>query len=155
AWAKAKMLAYGFERVRLQPMTTPVWTRGEPARASLLTKGGALDLRVVALGGSVGTPKGGLDAEVIEVQSLDEVTRLGHEVAGKIVFYNRPMDPSLHDTFSAYGKAIDQRTGGPSRAAQFGAVATLVRSMTTLVDDDHPHTGSVAYRVDTAMVPAG
>jgi hypothetical protein len=110
-------------------------------------------LAVTALGGSVGTPAGGLSAPVVEVQSLADVERLGSGVRGKIVFYNRPMDPTI-DTFKAYGKAVDQRVAGPSQAARFGAVAVLVRSMTTLADDDHPHTGTLAYHIDAPKIPA-
>jgi len=92
----------------------------------------------------VGTQNHAVEAEVVEVQSLEEVARLGNAVRGKIVFYNRAMDASI-DSFEAYGKAIDQRTAGASQAAKYGAVAVLVRSLSTLPDDDHPHTGMMQY----------
>jgi len=90
----------------------------------------------------------------LEVRGLDEVRSLGNAVRGKIVFYNRPMDPTLKVTFEAYGKAVDQRTRGASVAAQQGAVAVLVRSMTTLSDENFPHTGLLVYEEGTRKIPA-
>ena len=90
----------------------------------------------------------------MEVQGLDEVKKLGAALRGKIVFYNRPMDPSRKDTGKAYGNAVDQRTRGAAAAAKEEAVAVLVRSLTTLPDDEHPHTGIVIYDQDGAKIPA-
>lgn len=144
-WAEAKMKAYGLDRVWLQPVEVPRWERGSSEHAEIL--GNQPDpLRVAALGNSPGTGDAGITAEVVEVKSLKEVESLGSRVKGKIVFYNRPMEPSPKDSFEAYGRAVDQRTQGPTLAARYGAVATLVRSMTSLPDDDHPHTGMTSYR---------
>jgi hypothetical protein len=153
-WAKKKMEAYGFDRVVLQPAMVPRWTRGDTEEAVVTSAEQPVSLKVTALGNSVGTPKEGVEAGVVEVQSLDEVKRLGSALRGKIVFYNRPMDPKRKNTFAAYGQAVDQRSAGPSAAAKQGAVAVLVRSMTTLPDDDHPHTGLLLYEKDVAMIPA-
>jgi carboxypeptidase Q len=110
-------------------------------------------LDALALGNSVGTPAEGLTAEVIEVQGLDEVEKLGKDkIKGKIVFFNRPMDPTHIRTFTAYGGAVDQRVYGPSKAAEYGAVAALVRSMTTSMDD-FPHTGVTIYKDTLQRVP--
>ncbi len=155
AWAKAKMEAYGFDKVRLQATQVPVWTRGDTERATLTDGADAVaPLRVAALGGSVGTGEAGVEAQVVEVHSLDEVARLGSAVRGKIVFYNRPMDPNLADTFTAYSRAVDQRTAGPSVAARYGAVAVLVRTLTPQLDDDHPHTGMLSYNIGDPKIPA-
>lgn len=153
-WAQEKMQGYGFDRVWLQPVTVPHWVRGAVERAIARHAGTDTALRITALGGSIGTAPGGLDAQVLVVHSLAEVAALGARVRGKIVFYNRPMDPTTLDTFAAYGNAVDQRTAGASQAARHGAVAVLVRSLTTLPDDDHPHTGMVHYRPDAAKIPA-
>ena len=85
----------GLDRVWLQPCTVPHWERGEPEQARIVNsrKMGTVDLHVVALGNSEGTGPMGITAEVVEVFSLDEVDKLGSAVAGKIVFYNRPLDP--------------------------------------------------------------
>lgn len=153
AWAKAKMESYGFDRVFLQPVTAPRWVRGDKERAVALTAQGKLELKIAALGGTPGS-NGALTAPVIEVNGLDEVKKLGAKVRGKIVFYNRPMNPNLQNTFQAYGQAGDQRFSGPGVAAQNGAVATLVRSLTTLPDDDHPHTGITSFPEGVNPIPA-
>ena len=63
------------------------------------------------------------------------------------------MDPTQIRTFFAYGGAVDQRTNGPAVAAEYGAVGTLVRSMTTLTDDV-PHTGVTRYKEGVPQIPA-
>jgi hypothetical protein len=153
-WAKRKMESYGFDRVILQPTMVPHWTRGDVEQATVTSTPHPISLKVAALGNSVGTHKDGVEAGVVEVQSLDEVKSLGAAVRGKIVFYNRPMDPVRKNTFKAYARAVDQRVGGASVAAKQGAVAVLVRSLTTLPDDDYPHTGMVSYEKDIDMIPA-
>ena len=132
----------------------PRWTRGDIEEAAVTSMAKPVSLKITALGNSVGTLKEGVEAGVVEVQSLDEVKRLGSAVRGKIVFYNRPMDPKRKNTFAAYGQAVDQRSAGPSAAAKEGAVAVLVRSMTTLPDDNYPHTGLLLYEKGVAMIPA-
>lgn len=153
-WAKRKMESYGFDHVVLQPVMVPHWTRGEVEEAAVTSTSPPVSLKLTALGNSVGTPKDGIEANVVEVRSLDEVEKLGAAVRGKIVFYNRPMDPTVWNTFKAYGRAVDQRSRGPSVAAKEGAVAVLVRSMSTLPDDDHPHTGMLNYQKGIPMIPA-
>jgi len=138
----------------LQPCQANYWVRGDKEKVEVVkSKAGKFRLNALSLGNSAATPTQGIKAEVIEVRSLDEVEKLGKDkVSGKIIFYNRPMDPSKIRTFSAYGGAVDQRVYGPSRAAEFGAVAALVRSMTT-AHDDFPHTGVTVYRDSTKTVP--
>ncbi len=145
----------GLDTVWLEPCMVPHWVRGDKEQVRIVNseRYGSVDLKALALGNSVGTPKDGLMAEVVEVKSLDEVDKLGRAgIAGKIVFYNRPMDPTQIRTFNAYGGAVDQRVNGPARAARYGAVATLVRSMTTRLDDI-PHTGVTVYN-DDPQIPA-
>jgi hypothetical protein len=153
-WAKRKMESYGFDRVVLQPVLVPHWTRGDFEKATANTAGKSVALKVTALGTSVGTPKEGVEAGVVEVQSLDEVKKLGSALRGKIVFYNRPMDSKRLNAGGAYGKAVDQRVGGASAAAEEGAVAVLVRSITPLPDDNDPHTGVVQYKKGVDKIPA-
>lgn len=154
AWAKAKMESYGFRNVSFLPMTAPVWHRGKVETAVLQSTAQQVPLAVTALGGSVSTPKGGVTAEVVRVKGLDDVKRLGNAVRGHIVFYDRPMDPAQPDAFEAYSKAVDQRVAGASQAARYGAVAVVVRSVGSLPDDDHPHTGAVHYKPDAGKIPA-
>jgi hypothetical protein len=130
------------------------WKRGDNEQVYIIgKKGEKIRLNALSLGNSVGTPKKGITGEVIEVQSLDDVEKLGKDkVKGKIIFFNRPMDPTQIRTFSAYGGAVDQRALGPSKAAEYGAVAALVRSMTTS-SDDFPHTGVTIYKDSLNKVP--
>lgn len=146
----------GMDSVYLQPCTVPTWVRGEAEQVRIVNSQqiGTQELHALALGNSVGTGPDGLVAGVIEVQSLDEVEKLGRaQLEGKIVFYNRPMDPTQMNTFSAYGGAVDQRGIGASKASEYGAVATLVRSMTTRLDDI-PHTGAMGYKEGVTPIPA-
>jgi Zn-dependent M28 family amino/carboxypeptidase len=87
------------------------------------------------------------------VKSFGELQKLGEKAKGKIIFFNRPMDRSLVNTFAAYGGAVDQRWGGAMETAKAGGVAALVRSMTTLLDDK-PHTGSMGYVDSVKKVPS-
>ena len=140
-WVKNQLREIGATNVSEVACMVPHWTRGKGENAELNRN---FLLSICALGGSVATPKGGIDAEVIEVQSLKEAEELGDRGKGKIVFFNRGFDPTLAATFAAYGGANDQRVGGATAAAKSGAVAVLVRSM-TLAKDDAPHTGAMRY----------
>jgi carboxypeptidase Q len=153
-WGRAAMERAGFDRVWLETFPVPCWVRGDLQEA-VARQGDATErLRVVALGGSVGTPPEGVEGEVVEVTSFEELRGIGDRARGKIVFFNRPMDPSDASTFRAYGNAVDQRSSGAVEAGRSGAVAALVRSMTTSLDDS-PHTGAMRpYPSGVAKVPA-
>lgn len=138
---------------RLQACMVPHWVRGEAEKVVMKTKNGKVALRALSIGNSLGTGKKGIEAEIIEVKSLDDVDKLGEKVKGKIVFYNRPMDRKKVRTFEAYGGAGDQRHTGPSRAAKYGATAVLVRSLSTELDD-RPHTGALVYDEKYPKIPA-
>lgn len=155
-WTRAMLDTLGLDSVWLQPVMVPRWVRGaaEQVRVVGAKKSDSFDLHALALGGSVGTPAQGLQAEVVEVKSWEQLEQLGERrLRGKIVFFNRPMDPTRIRTFEAYGGAVDQRAHGPSRAAKYGAVAVVVRSM-TLSLDDYPHTGSLRYDSAYTLIPA-
>ena len=144
------------DNVTYQEIMVPHWLRGEKEKAHILSYDGKVlkELNVTALGNSEGSGPNGVTGEVVEVKSLDEVRAMGKEkLKDKIVFYNRPMDPSLVNTFHAYGRAGDQRVNGPAVAAEQGAVAVIVRSLTTLTDN-LPHTGTLRYKEGVAKIPA-
>lgn len=146
----------GLDKVYLQEVMVPHWVRGEKETAKILNSKrlGNVDFRVCALGNSVGTGEKGVVAEVIEVNSLEALEKLGTaKIQGKIVFFNRPMDATLIRTFEAYGKAGEYRRSGPSEAAKYGAIGVIVRSLTTRIDD-FPHTGSLNYKPNIAQIPA-
>ena len=79
-------------------------------------------IAISSLGSSVGTPEEGILAYAIVVRSFDELKLRSHEIPGKIVIFNQ--DYEGYPTSSSY------RVFSASRAAAFGAVATLIRSVT-------------------------
>src|SRR5260370_24486618 len=95
------MESYGFERVILQPVMVPHWTRGDVERATVTSTPQPISLKVAALGNSVGTPKDGVQAGVVAVPGVDEVKRLGAAPRRQIRFYHRPHDPTPKNTFKA------------------------------------------------------
>lgn len=145
-YTEAQLNELGLDKVWLQPVMVPKWTRGFKEYAYIETANGEKTItEICALGGSVPTPNLGIKAEVVEVKGLEELALLGKEkVAGKIVFYNRPMQADLIQTFEAYGGCVDQRYSGAAEAAKYGALGVIVRSM-TLSRDDYPHTGAMSY----------
>lgn len=153
-WGKKVMEQYHFDNVYLQPVMVPHWERGKVEKAIASVNGKNQNLKVKALGGSVGTNGTVIKAKVIEVHSFTELESLGKAaVQGNIVFFNRPMDPKFKDTFQAYSGAVDQRGGGANKASKLGAVAVLVRSMSTKIDGN-AHTGGVNYVDSITKIPA-
>lgn len=146
----------GLDTVYMQPCLVPHWDRGETEVVRIVNSKsqGTIDLGGLALGNSFGTGPKGLSAEVVEVKSLDEVEALGRAgVAGKIVFFNRAFNQKQIRTFNAYGGAVDQRVWGASKAAEYGAVGVLVRSVGSRLDD-FPHTGTLVYKEEFDKIPA-
>ena len=143
-YTKAQLETLGLDKVYLQEVMVPKWVRGEKETAFILENKTKIAVPIAALGGSVATSKNGLTAEVIEVQGIEDLKKWGDKIKGKIVFYNRPMDPTFIETFKSYGGCVDQRYAGAKEAAKFGAVGTIVRSMNLRLDD-YPHTGTQSY----------
>ncbi|MBP9069657.1 MAG: M20/M25/M40 family metallo-hydrolase [Bacteroidia bacterium] len=149
-WAKKALYDAGADTVYLQPCTVPHWERGGKEICKVVSPGAKNgQLAVVALGSSTCTPKGGITADVVRVRSFDELEKLGEsKIKGKIVFYDVAFDDKLITPGSAYGATVKYRTIGASYAAKYGAVATVVRSMTN-ARNNSPHTGNMKY--DTAI----
>ncbi|MFD2530561.1 M20/M25/M40 family metallo-hydrolase [Polaribacter marinaquae] len=143
-WGEKLMKEVGLDSVWLQPVMVPHWIRGEKEIATYTTNGVQKNVAICALGFSVATPKTGVLAEVLEVKSLEDAEKLGDKMKGKIVFFNRPFDNTLINTFGAYGGCVDQRVQGAAVCGKFGAKGVIVRSMTNSVDD-YPHTGTMTY----------
>jgi hypothetical protein len=153
-WGEAILKASGADRTELQPVMVPHWERGAPESVRAFSNklpGSGGPLAAVALGNSVATPAAGLRAGVVELQSLDQLATT--DVKGKIVFFNRPMNPMHITPGKAYGEAGDQRNKGPGEAAKHGAVGALVRSLSH-AHDDVPHTGNTTYAADSPRIPA-
>ena len=145
-YTRDQMDSLNFDRVWLQAVKVPKWVRGTPEFAYIESKPGITNnVPICALGGSVATPLGGLKANVVEVYGVEELKDLGRDkIDGKIVFFNKPMDPILINTFEAYSQAVNQRYKGAMEAVQYGAVGVIVRSLSSRLDD-FPHTGSMTY----------
>jgi carboxypeptidase Q len=155
-WGAEVMRGYGADDVRIMPVMVPHWTRGTTAVSeALLSEGIKRPLHITALGGSIGTAGNDpIQARVIAVKHLAELDTMPRELTeGSIVLFNRPMNPVLINTGSAYGGAYDQRGNGASAAAAVGAVGALVRSLTHALDT-LPHTGAMKYAESIPRIPA-
>jgi carboxypeptidase Q len=153
-YTRQLMESHGFDTVFLQPVMVPHWVRGEKEQLRLISSHvGTEVLSVIALGNSIGTGTSGISAEVVEVLNFAELEKLGKEkIEGKIVFFNRPFDYTKINTFRAYGGAVNQRGSGAVEASKYGAVAVVVRSMASQIDDV-PHTGSLHYDEGIEPIP--
>ncbi len=143
-WALDEMRADGLEGVRGQPAMVPHWVRGTES-ATLVTPTGSWPLSMLGLGGSVGTPPRGIEAEVLVVTSFDDLTARAAEAPGRIVLFDVP--------FTTYGETVRYRVGGAISAARAGAVAALVRSVGTR-SLDTPHTGTMRYAEGVPRIPS-
>ena len=142
AWAQERMKAAGFTQVHAEPAMVPHWVRGQESAEMLLPT--PHRLHILGLGGSVGTPEGGIVADVVVVGSFDELDQLGAAVKGKIVLFDVP--------YKGYGHTVAYRHDGAAKAAKHGAVAALVRSVGP-VSLDTPHTGAMAYDPAYPKIP--
>ena len=145
-YTKSELEKLGLDSVWLQPVMVPKWVRGDQETAYIESSTGErIEVNICALGGSIATPVNGLKAEVVEVKNFEELAALATEVIkGKIVFFNRPMQPDLIQTFESYGGCVDQRYAGAMEAAKYQAAGVIVRSVNLRLDD-YPHTGSMSY----------
>ena len=146
-YTKEELEKLGLDKVWLQPVMVPKWVRGLPEYAFIETEpGNTTSVNICALGGSVSTPFGGLKANVVEVNGIDDLKNFTKEqIEGKIVFFNRPMDETFINTFEAYGDCGKQRYFGAMEAGKLGASGILVRSLNLRLDD-YPHTGAMTYK---------
>jgi carboxypeptidase Q len=143
AWAAETMKADGLDNVHTEPVMVPHWVRGK--ESAELTEPTVQSVAMLGLGGSVGTPHGGIEAEVLTVSNFDDLDARRGDVRGRIVLFNIP--------FTTYSDTVTYRTNGARLAAQYGAVAALVRSLGP-VGLRTPHTGSVQYDGGAPKIPA-
>ena len=144
-WAANAMREDQLDRVRLQPVRVPVWVRG--AERAEMVEPGPQRLSILGLGRSVGTPPGGITAQVVVVHGFGALDSLPPDsVRGRIVLYDVP--------YTNYGETVRYRSQGANRAARRGAVAALVRSVGP-VSLRTPHTGAMSNYVDSLpRIPA-
>lgn len=142
-WMLGQMTRDGLDAVRGEPVMVPHWVRG--AESATLVEPRETDLPMLGLGGSIGTPAGGITAEVLVVSSFDELKARAAEAAGKIVLFDVP--------FTNYGATVQYRVNGASEAARVGALASLIRSVGP-VSLSTPHTGVMRYDSTVTPIPA-
>jgi len=162
-WGVALMKETGADKAWLQECMVPHWVRGGKDKTEVTYNGAVTGARnvlashkqldVLALGNSEGTKNKNLTAKVVLVNSFDELEKKKDSLKGMIVFYNYKFNPTYVQTFRSYGEATQYRGGGPSRAAKYGAVGVIVRSMSHSVDNN-PHTGATRYDTTYAKIPA-
>lgn len=145
----------GADTVYFQSCMVPHWVRGDKESGYVtLQSGEKRQLTLCALGNSDGSAKEGVSGEIIEVNSIRQISELGEKnIKGKIVFLNIPMNPTYLYTFRAYGESGVARWNGPSVAARYGAVGAMVRSLASNADD-YPHTGVMSYNDSFPRIPA-
>jgi carboxypeptidase Q len=152
--ATKKMLQdAGADTVYLQPCMVTHWVRGAKEMGYAVVDNKKIMLQITSLGNSEGSGGKLIGADIVEVKTMDELHKLGTAVKGKMVFFNIAMNPTLIQTFNAYGASGVGRRSGPSEAARYGAIGCLVRSLASNVDD-HPHTGATRYNDSLAKIPA-
>ena len=153
-YTRQALIKAGADSVWLQKVPVPHWERGFEQCRMVSATMGSEELTIAALGLSEGTSAEGVLSKIIEVHDFNELKVLGKKnIEGKIVFFNRPVDNKLINSFAGYGGAANQRTQGASEAAKFGAVAVIVRSVTQALDD-FPHTGVTRYEENVKNIPA-
>jgi len=143
AWAVAEMKRDGLENVHTERVMVPRWVRG--AESADIVEPVRHTIAMLGLGNSIGTPRDGVRAEVVVVHNFEELDAKAALVRGRIVCFNV--------AFTNYGETVRFRSSGPSRAASYGAVAALVRS----IGPDGlrlPHTGALQYTNDAPKIPA-
>ena len=143
-WSAGEMKKAGLENVQTPPVMVPHWVRGRES-ATLLAPV-EKPLTMIGLGMSVATPPQGITSDVVVAHSFDDLKAMGRDkVSGKIVLFN--------PEWKGYGQTVMYRISGASKAAELGAKAVLVRSMTG-VSLQTPHTGTLEYTEGMDKIPA-
>lgn len=144
----------GVEQVELQAYQKDIWKNISSSATLILPNSNIIDLNVVAIGPSVATSENGITADIIQVDDLEALEKLPNEdVEGKIVFFNSPMKNSFINPINAYVDAVGPRFFGAVKAAEKGAVAIIVRSV-TMEMDSIPRSGCLRYANEIAKIPA-
>lgn len=154
-YTRELMINYQFDTVYLEPVKVPNWKRESNEIIKIIhsSEYGNKELNCIALGNSVGTGKDGIKGEVIEIDGIEELQSTDRTlIEGKIVFLNKPFDKSLFKLLEGYAEVVNQRTSGASKAAEKGAIAVIVRSVTP-ENTDSPHTGNMFYTDGIPKIP--
>ena len=141
-WCLAEMKHDGFQNVRGEEVIVPRWVRGNESVELLSPRRRTLPM--LGLGGSVGTPPGGITADVLVVTGFDDLKNRVAEAKGRIVLFNVP--------FTEYRETVIVRTQGAIHAARAGALASLIRSVGPF-SMQTPHTGGMSYGDGVKKIP--
>lgn len=141
-WIMGEMDTDGLENVRGEKVMVPHWVRGD--ERLVLVEPHERELHVLGLGGTIGTGPAGVEGEVFVVSSFDDLAANAEKAEGKIVLWNVP--------FTSYGNTVRYRSEGAIRAAEAGAIASLVRSVAPF-SLYTPHTGNSRYADDVPRIP--
>lgn len=141
-WAEQEMKKDGLDNVKLEEVQVPNWKRGEEFCSMIFPR--KKQIKISALGRSVGTPEQGIEAPILVVKSFEELEQKSNLAKGKIVVYNIP--------WVNYGQAVQYRWAGATVAAKYGAVASLVRSVSP-IGFDMLHTGVMNYEDTIPKIP--
>ncbi len=147
AWGHTTMIASGADTIFEQECTVRHWVRGGQDKATIESIDGKKQrwtLSSAALGNSIGSGAKGVKAEILAVKSYEELDARKDEAKGKIVFYNFPFNDKYIQPGNAYGEAGKYRYAGATKAAKYGAVACIIRSLSQAADN-FPHTGAMGY----------
>jgi carboxypeptidase Q len=145
-WVVAQMQRDGLENVHTEPVMVPHWVRGRESATLLAPHRGTL--HILGLGRSVGTPAGGITAEVLVVRDFADLAANASKAKGKIVLFDHHFD-TTKTPFAAYEDAVGYRYAAPDSTAKYGGRAALVRSVTPF-SLSTPHTGGTGYGDTTA-----
>ena len=147
-WGIAKLKALGFTNVHAEAFAKPSWQRG--AESAEVTGPYPQRLAIIGLGNSMSTPSNGVEAPIVVLKSYAELLMAKPGAfKGKIVVVNQPMTRTMDG--AGYGAAVQAR-GGAAEAAKRGAVAYLVRSISTS-QSRAPHTGAGDFGDRHAGIP--
>jgi carboxypeptidase Q len=141
-WILAEMQRDGLDSVRGERVWVPRWVRGEESLELISPR--RMDLPMLGLGGSIGTPRRGITAEVLVVSDFDELRQRAAEARGRIVLFDVP--------WVNYGVNVAYRSRGAIEAARVGAVASLIRSAAAY-SLRTPHTGAMQYDSTVPRIP--
>ncbi|KAM3967946.1 carboxypeptidase Q-like isoform 2-T2 [Aphomia sociella] len=129
--------------ISTEEVKVPHWVRGKEKLTMLEPR--VKNIGLLGLGLSVSTPNDGITAEVVVIRNFTELENTGEDkIKGKIVLY----DP----IFTTYGKTVAYRSQGATKAAEKGAVASLVRSIAPF-SINSPHTGMQRYGENITKIP--
>ena len=149
-WVIARFKAAGFDKVWSEPVTYPKWVRRSESGSIMAPF--PQPVMLTALGGSPGTPAGGLTAEVVAFPTLDALKAADPAtLKGRIAYVGPRMRATQGGDDYGIGSAV--RTRGPSIASSKGAIGFLLRSAGT-GDSRLPHTGMTRFEQGVNPIPA-